>query len=240
MPTKGELQRSVSSTLLRRTRLISDKVASSSTVSESIRTYEQAPIPIKKIIEMIKRDEYSRISDMLLITMSESVEEPSLDKLATVAAVERIRSSPTYVRIARKILDEESPKHILEFTSWVNKNLSSAALNLIRLLNDESKLIFVRPDEKKEASELPFESQAEELDFAVRTVGSKRKVLIAIGKSEKEIETILGRDAKRINTNVANGVVTDPQDVQIWRYMYFLAILRNSEKQVTQYFTSEN
>jgi hypothetical protein len=270
MSTKRIKASSRNTDLARRDETISDIVDSSKIVIESIKAYNSAPGTIKNSIDEIKIYEYNRIYDMFSSTMKQPIEPAALDKLATVAAVETVRSSPIFIGLVKEFAEEKRLPELIEFTNWTDKYMTNAVRNLITFksgdTNKESHFdgpdvaedkhneridgwlyerYFGSSDDAKghnvglELNDWLIE-RVNALDDAIKTVGTKRRVLMAIGKGENEIEMILERESHRLMSEKQKGIHSlDASDAGINDFKNFLRMLRESEKEV-MHNASEN
>lgn len=187
-------------------------------VRESFKAFANAPKSIKPLAENLRKIETERIKDMLVLTMHERVEESALKRLATVAAIEMIRVSPIYIDTMAASLAKDDPIELFPFSQWARKYMNNSAYNLLML------------PPKQRTVETDFYSKS--LNMAVISVGSKRKVLIALGRSEKEIMLILRRESKRlIFDRDVLGLDFRVEDNGSECYRSCISLLRNAERE---------
>ncbi|MGI0100327.1 MAG: hypothetical protein ACREBH_01210 [Candidatus Micrarchaeaceae archaeon] len=199
-------------------------------VKNAYSIYGTAPKTIKEWIDDIRKDEYKRVKDMLRFSLEDKDSNTiTLKKLSMVAAVELITSSPVYSDAMREYIDqaelEESEAYA--FSSWFNKNISPSADNEIKIAekysySDSSKEIMIK--------------QIYEMDDAVHAVGTKRKVLLAMGKTELEVSDIIKKESKRLLNSTRAKVF----DSKTEKYEDYLALVRISQSETKIDCTMDN
>lgn len=177
-------------------------LSSSELVRRYLKILEDAPEPVHALILQMSTDKdigFGRQADhvrhIFSKTMKIDISGEEVDTLALVATIELALSSPIPMRFLRDRRDNDSA-----ISKWMLKNMSPAALNLIDL-NDFY-------------STVDIGNQINELDDAVQIVGTRQKVLAAVGITGELANRILINDIRKLNTELSSGRRSDDADVK--------------------------